>query len=57
MKSHLLAVVLLVLGLYVIYREYVHEPVPLIQIVTGGAVAALIGAAWFYIAARRKRNS
>jgi hypothetical protein len=56
MKSHLLAAVLLVLGLYVIYREYVHEPVPIIQIVTGGAVAALIGAAWFYGAARRKRN-
>jgi hypothetical protein len=48
MKSLLLALALLAGGLYVIYREFAIEPVPIVQIVTLGAAAASIGVLWLF---------
>lgn len=55
MKSIVLALALLVAGMYVVYRELVIEPVPIVQILTMGAGAALIGALWLYWRIRRRR--
>jgi hypothetical protein len=46
MKSLLVAMALLGQGTYVVYREFVVEPVPILQIATIGAATAFIGAAW-----------
>ena len=46
MKSFVLAAALIILGLVVIYRELVVEPVAFIQIITLGAVAAMVGLLW-----------
>jgi hypothetical protein len=53
MKSHLLALMLIAGGMYVVYREFAIEAVPIVQIVTLGAAAVLIGAIWLYWRARR----
>ena len=37
----------------VVYREFAIEAVPIVQIVTLGAAAVLIGAIWLYWRARR----
>jgi hypothetical protein len=55
MKSIVLALALLVGGMYVVYRELVIEPVPIVQVLTMGAGAALIGALWLYWRMQRRR--
>ena len=57
MKSLLLALILLAGGLYVIYREFAIESVPIVQIVALGAGAALIGALWLFFRSRRVGRS
>jgi hypothetical protein len=42
MKSLLVAMALLGQGTYVVYREFVVEPVPILQIATIGAATAFI---------------
>jgi len=57
MISFVFACVLMALGAYVIYRELFIEPVVIVQIVTGGVLALLIGASWIYFRARQSRSS